>query len=374
LTFETAAALLTSPGEITVEAVEFDPPGQGQIAVRMAAAGVCHTDLHIRDSEDGWGRGFPLLLGHEGSGVVEQVGTGVTVVSPGDRVAIACRVPCGVCALCRRGDTRRCSASSPGAATLRTVDGGTTVTPALGVGLFAERVVVDAGAAVLLPSTFPLDQAAILGCALMTGFGAVINTAHVFPGASVAVVGCGGIGLSAIQGARAAGAGQIVAIDVAPVKLEWASKLGATDVVDASTEDPVESVLSLTKGAGVDFAFEAVGLPSCVDECVRMLATGGVVTIIGVPQPDTRLEVALGGEEGIFAKTSTVLVSHGGDSLPQHDLPTIWQLSAKGILDIEQMLSHRVALDDLDRGFQLMRNAESIRTIVDFDLVSSRGR
>lgn len=352
---------------MALEEVEFEDPSRGQIAVRMAAAGVCHTDLHILDSDDGWGKSFPLILGHEGSGVVEEVGPEVHRLEVGDHVAIACRVPCGSCPLCRRGDTRRCSASSPSPATIRTVPSAEPVTPPLGIGLFAERVVVDAGAAVRIQRSFPLDQAGILGCALMTGVGAATNTARVFPGATVAVMGCGGIGLAAVQGARVCGAARIVAVDVAPDKLEWARSLGATDTIDASGADPVAAVLGQTEGVGVDFAFEAVGSKTSVAQCLRMLTTGGVLTIIGVPPREAKLELALGGSDGIFAKTSTIMVSHGGDSLPQHDLPTLCRLSDQGLLDIKQMITHRVPLSNIDRGFELMKEAASIRAIVDFD-------
>jgi S-(hydroxymethyl)mycothiol dehydrogenase len=361
----TTAALLTAPGRIELDSVVFDPPGAGQVAVRMSAAGVCHTDLHIRDSADGWGRGFPLLLGHEGAGVVEQVGTGVAGISAGDRVAIACRVPCGRCALCLRGDPRRCAESSPSPATVR-VGEDVSVHPALGVGVFAERVVVDAGAIVRMPPEFPLDQASILGCALMTGIGAVINTARVFPGASVAIIGCGGIGLSAVQGARLANAGQVVAIDTSAKKLESALRLGATDVVNAADDDPVEAVLRLTEGRGVDFAFEAVGLPRCVDQAIRMVTFGGVATVIGVPSPGATVEISLGGSDGIFARTVTIAVSHGGDSLPRHDLAAMYRWARQGTLDVAAMITHRVALSDLDHAFDLMKRGESIRTIVEF--------
>lgn len=367
MTLKTTAALLTKPGFIDLEEVEFDLPGSGQIVVRMAAAGVCHTDLHIKQSPDGWGRQFPLLLGHEGSGVVEEVGPAVTDILVGDHVAIACRVPCGECTLCRRGDTRRCSNSSPVPARVQISQSKTKVTPALGIGLFAESVVVDANAAVVMPTDFDLHQAAIMGCALMTGIGAVTNTAQVFPGSDVAVIGCGGIGLSAVQGARLAGAGRIIAIDISAAKLDSARKLGATDVVDSSTNDAVEAALDLTDGKGVDFAFEAVGLPECVDQCLGMLAVGGVVTVIGVPQPESKLELQLGGDQGLFSKTATIVVSHGGDSLPKHDLRAMYLLAQQGLLDIGAMVTHRVALAELNEGFELMKSGQAIRAVVDFD-------
>jgi S-(hydroxymethyl)mycothiol dehydrogenase len=367
VTIEATGALLVGPSEISVEQIMFESPGRGQVSVRMSAAGVCHTDLHIADSSDGWGRGFPLLLGHEGSGIVEEVGPEVDHIEMGDHVAVACRVPCGACALCLRGDPRRCHESSPAPSAGIHVSSGEQVTPALGVGLFADTVVVDAKAAVRIPDTFDLAQASILGCAVMTGVGAVTHTARVFPGATVAVVGCGGIGLSTLQGARIAGAARIVAIDVTPEKLHWAKTFGATDTIDASTEDPVARTMELTEGHGVDFSFEAVGIPSCVDQCLRMLALGGVATLIGVHARDSKVEIPIGGADGYMARTRSLLVSHGGDSIPQHDLPTLISLSNRGLLDIDRMITHRLRLDALSTGFDLMRESKAIRSIVQFD-------
>lgn len=361
-----SAALLTSPGLVAMEEIDFAPAGVGQVEVKMAAAGICHTDLHIRDSDDGWGRSFPLLLGHEGSGVVVDVGEGVSL-EVGDHVAIACRVPCGVCALCKRGDARRCRASAPHPAQIRRSSDHTSVTPALGVGLFADTVVVDALAAVKMNPTIPFDVTAVLGCALMTGVGAVTNTARVFPGATVAVIGCGGIGLSVVLGAILAGASRVIAIDVVASKLRWAETMGATDVVNASEVSPVERVRQLTEGAGVDFAFEAVGMAVCVEQCLAMLSYGGVATVIGVPPRDHHVTFPLGGPAGFLANTNSLLVTHGGDSLPQHDLDVFASLILQGRMDVAKMVSHRIPLTDLDEGFEMMRSGESVRAVVVLD-------
>ncbi len=246
-------------------------------------------------------------------------------------------------------------------------DSGERVTAALGVGLFADRVVVDAMAAVRIPETFDLTWASILGCAVMTGVGAVTNTARVFPGATVAVVGCGGIGLSTVQGARIAGAARIFGVDVTHEKLGWALALGATDAVDASNGDPSAWIIDQTGGRGVDFSFEAVGTPQCVDQCLRMLAPGGVATLIGVHERDSRLDVAIGGTDGFMARTSSLLVSHGGDSIPQHDLVTLVSLSNLGLLDLGDMITHQVRLSELVTGFDLMKASKSIRSIVNFE-------
>ncbi len=361
-----SAALLVSPGVVEVEEVDFSLVGPGQVEVRMAAAGICHTDLHIRDSPDGWGKSFPLLLGHEGSGIVVDAGDGV-LLEPGDHVAIACRVPCGSCALCRRGDARRCKNSAPRPARIQRSTDQSSVTPALGVGLFADTVVVDAMAAVKVDPLIPLDVAAILGCALMTGVGAVTNTARVFPGATVAVIGCGGIGLSVVLGALLAGASKVIAIDLVPSKLSWASRLGATDVIDSSEENPVDRVREITGGEGVDFAFEAVGLATCVEQGLAMLAYGGVATVIGVPPRNHEVTFPLGGPSGFLANTNSLLVTHGGDSLPQHDLDVFASLILQGRLDVAKMISHRISLEDLDEGFQMMKAGESVRAVVVLD-------
>ncbi len=361
------AALLVGPGTIELDTVEFEGPGPGQIEVAMAAAGVCHTDLHIANSANGWGRSFPMLLGHEGSGVVVQVGDDVPDLSPGDNVAIACRVPCGKCALCLRGDPRRCMASAASPASIKRHSDGAAVLPALGVGLFADRVVVDARSAVRMDRSVPLEIAGVFGCALMTGVGAVMNTAQVFPGASVVVVGCGGIGLSVVQGAVLAGASMVVAVDVVSKKLEWAEMLGATHTVNGANVDVVDTVRQLTDNRGIDFAFEAVGSAVCVDQCFRMLAYGGVTTVIGVPPPGEMVNLTLGGPSGLFANTNSLLVTHGGDSLPQHDLKVYGHLLSQGRLPVEKMITHRIPLAEIESGFELMRTGESIRTIVSFD-------
>lgn len=361
------AALLVSPETLVTEDIEFDGPGPGEVAVKMVAAGLCHTDLHIHDSSDGWGFGYPLLLGHEGSGVISATGEGVTDLSVGDHVAIACRVPCGACSMCSRGDPRRCRSSAANPARILRTSDGSQIRPALGIGLFADHAVADARAAVRIDPMVPLDVAGVFGCAVMTGVGAVTNTAQVFPGATVAVVGCGGIGLSAIQGAILTGAGMVIAVDVVDKKLEWAQMLGATHTVNASAEDTVRAVREITGGKGVDFAFEAVGAGRCVEQCLAMLAYGGTATVIGVPPATEQVTIQLGGPSGFLSNTNSLLVTHGGDSLPQHDLQVFSQLLLQGRLGIEKMVSHRIGLSEIEHGFEMMRAGESIRSIVSFD-------
>ena len=361
--YTTTAALLDSPGTLMVEEIAFEGPNSGQVLVRMHAAGVCHTDMRLHDAPDGWGFDFPMLLGHEGSGVIEAVGEGVENVKVGDHVAIGCRVPCGQCPQCARGETRLCQASSPSQPEIVRSRDGQTVTSPLGVGLFAGLVPVDAGALVAIEPDVPLTYLGILGCAVMTGVGSVLNISNVWPGARVAVIGCGGIGLSAIQGASAANAAQVIAIDVNNAKLEWADRLGATHVVDASTEDVVARVRELTGGAGVDFSFEAVGNAACAEQSLDMLAHGGTATLIGVPPKDAFINVSL---EALFKNTTSLLVTHGGGGLPVHDLPLYAQMYRDGRLDLETMITHEVPLEDLSEGFGHMVSADSIRTVVRF--------
>lgn len=324
------AAILTGPGKVSIARLEFDAPGRGEVLLRLVASGICHTDLHIARSPDGWGFGYPQLLGHEGAGIVEEVGEDVTNVSVGNRVVVGCRVACGDCSMCRKGQSRRCRLSSARRPSLRLADG-TPVVASLGIGLFADRILVDARALVPVGPDIPLERVGLFGCAVMTGVGAVLNTARVWPGASVAVVGCGGIGLSVVQGARLANATRIVAVDVLPQNLTWARRMGATDTVDAGEGDPVERVRGLTGGEGVDFSFEAVGLPACVDQCIRMLAYGGTATLIGVPQPGAVVAVDLADRStGFFPNTVTLTVTHGGEGLPPQDFPVFERLYRQG--------------------------------------------
>ena len=363
----TRAALLEAPGRLGVAEVAFEGPDPGQILVRMKAAGVCHTDKHLHDSPDGWGRPFPMLLGHEGAGVVEAVGAGVEGIADGDHVAIGCRVPCGGCPQCRRGHARLCQSSAARAPVIEPAAGGGAVLSPMGIGLFAELVPVDARAAVVMDKDIPMGVLGLLGCAVMTGVGAVLNTAQVWPGARVAVMGCGGIGLAAVQGAAAANARQVIAIDLAARKLEWAGQLGATHTVDASERDAVEAVRELTGGEGVDFSFEAVGLPGCVEQCIEMLAYCGKATIVGKPQGESKFTVNLGGStRGFFENTLTLTVTHGGDGLPAFDLPLYAQMHRRGRLDLDALATHEVDLSGIGEGFERMESGGAIRTVVRF--------
>ena len=274
-------------------------PGRGEVILRMEAAGVCRTDYKVsKGLQSSREPRYPMLLGHEGAGVVEQVGPEVTRLKEGDRVAVGCRVPCGSCSMCRRNDPRRCNSSSPRAPLVSLASDGSKVEVPMGLGMYAERVGVDAGAAFLVSDGMPMTSASLaslLGCAVMTGTGAVFHTAKVWPGATTAVIGCGGIGLSTVQGARMANAAKVIAVDISNLKLEWALSMGATHAVNSAKEDAVEAVRVITGGQGVDFSFEAVGMSATLEQALAMLSYGGVATLIGVPGPGSQARTRSGG-------------------------------------------------------------------------------
>jgi S-(hydroxymethyl)mycothiol dehydrogenase len=343
-----------------LEEIELDAPGPREVQVRVLASGLCHTDVHVVET-GGWGMRFPILLGHEGAGVVDEVGADVTVVQPGDRVVIAWRAPCGECPSCRRGDPRRCSSQLRAKRRARRVADGATLTPVLRCGTFADRAIVHEACAVRIPDELPVEQACLLACGFSTGAGAALWTTPVRPGAGVAVIGCGGVGLAVVQGAKLAGAERIVTVDVAPEKLDAALALGATDVVDASTADPVSQVRELTGGAGVEYAFSAVGAAAALGQAVRMCAYAGTATLVGVPEPDSRLDVDLDSE--LFGPHVTIAVTHGGDTIPQEDFPFLAQAALDGRLDLARFVTDTISLDDVPEGLERLGRGAGIRTV-----------
>jgi len=360
----TVGVLLNAPGEdASIEELELDGPGPGEVQVRLEASGVCHTDLHVKKS-GGWGMPYPILLGHEGAGIVEQVGEGVERPGIGERVVLAWRSPCGRCAPCRRGDPRRCRTPLRAKRRLRRKSDGAVVTQTLLCGAFATRTIVHAGAAIPVPAALPPEEACLLGCAVATGVGAVLQTSPAWPGSTVAVIGCGGVGLSVVQGARLAGADRIVAVDLASSKLAWAPRFGATDVVDATQGDAVSAVRELTGGEGVDFAYDAVGRGETLQQAVRMLAHSGTATLIGVPRDDATVTFLLGGADGFFLQRVTVRVSHGGDHLPAEDIPRLAHLALDGELDLAGMVSQTIGLDEVERAFRELEAGTVIRSVI----------
>jgi S-(hydroxymethyl)glutathione dehydrogenase/alcohol dehydrogenase len=364
------AAVLREPGRpVQVEEVELDSPKAGEVQVRVAAAGVCHSDVRLADGELGHGR-WPMVLGHEGAGVVESVGAGVTHVAPGDRVGF-CFVPsCRECAECRSGRLTLCvpaGESGPrgvlmdGTSRLRLADG-TPLQHALMTACLAERAVVAAAGAVPLPAGLPLWQAALLGCSVVTGFGAVRNTAHVRSGDSVAVIGCGGVGLQVVAAARLAGAARIVAVDRVHAKLELALAQGATEVVDAGLEDPADAVTRLT-GRGVDVAFEAAGRAETIRLAWDVLRPGGTAVVVGLAPAG--VEVSLPAIEFLSAKS--IRGSYYGDGDPAADLPDLAALALAGELDLARVVTHVDSLDGVEAALDRLRRAEGARTVLLID-------
>jgi S-(hydroxymethyl)mycothiol dehydrogenase len=356
-------------GAITVEPIRVDDPGPGEVLVRIAASGVCHSDVWAIEHGN-WGAPWPMLLGHEGAGVVDAVGEGVTHVSPGDRVVLTWAVPCGTCRQCRRGMPRRCGhelAQPPRVARSRD---GAVLTGVLWCGTLATHTVVTAPQVVRMPDGIPLSRACLLGCGVSTGVGAALQTAKVWPGATVAVIGLGGIGLAALQGARIAGAERLIAVDVAARKLAWATGFGATDVVDAAAGDPVDAVRALTGGEGVDVAFEAVGNPECVRQAVEMLAFAGTAVAIGVPPLPSEVTLPWNGSDrAAYPHKANLLITDGGDPIPEVDFPEMAGWYLDGSLDLDTMVTREAELteDALEEAVRAMLAGEVIRTVVVMD-------
>jgi Zn-dependent alcohol dehydrogenase len=356
----TRGLVYAEPGERPrVEELTLDPPGAGEVQVRVEACGVCHTDLHVVET-GGWGMRFPILLGHEGAGVVEEVGEGVSSVAAGDRVVIAWRAPCGdSCRACRRGDPRRCSNNLRAKRRLHRAVNGALLSAVLRCGTFADRVVVHESCAVRVPDELPVEQACLLACGFSTGAGAALWATPVRAGSSVAVIGCGGVGLAAIQGARLAGAARIVAVDVVPEKLELALELGATDAVDASGGDAVAQVRGLTDG--VDHAFSAITPASGLADAVKMCAYGGTATLVGVPPAGRTLDVDV--ELDLFHPKVAIGVTHGGDTIPKQDVPFLARAALDGKLDLDRFVTKTIALEQVPEALDELHASTGIRTV-----------
>jgi Zn-dependent alcohol dehydrogenase len=335
--------VLSAPGTVALEEIVVDAPGPGEVLVRIEATGVCHSDLHVIE-EDGWGHALPVLLGHEGAGTVEAVGDGVARLAVGDRVVLGWKTACGKCVACRRGAPRQCKRPPAAPGRLQRPDG-SVLTPVLRTGTFATHTVVPEAAAVTVPRDLPADQASLIGCSVATGVMSVLETARVWEGARVAVIGCGAVGLSVIQGARIAGAGEIRAIDLDERKLEQALRFGAT----ATGEGPV------------DFAFDVVGRRSTFELAVSLLAGGGTAVLIGLSPSGEKAELDL---PGLFGKRARILVSHGGDHLPEADFPRLAQWALDGQLDLAGMVTRTGRLHEWREAFDAMASGDVIRTVL----------
>ena len=353
--------------DVEIEELVIDPPAAGEVLVRIAASGVCHSDLWARDNGN-WGAPFPMLLGHEGAGTVEAVGPGVDSPRVGDPVVLSWAVPCGVCGPCRRGVPRRCSHVWTQPARVRRARDAASLAGTLSLGTLATHTVVHAAQAIPLPAELPFREACLLGCGVSTGVGAAIQTARVWPGARVAVIGLGGIGLAALQGARIAGAEQLIAVDLAPRKLEWARRFGATDTVDASGVDAVAAVRELTGGDGVDVAFEATGVPEVVSQALAMLDYAGTAVAIGVPPIPSAVTLDWNGSDrSAYPRKTSLVITDGGDPIPSEDFPEMARWALEGKLDLGGMITRELALTDLEEAFRAMLSGEVIRSVVLFD-------
>ncbi|MBF6239271.1 S-(hydroxymethyl)mycothiol dehydrogenase [Nocardia otitidiscaviarum] len=345
-----------APVEVT-EIVVPDP-GPGEAVVRVQACGVCHTDLHYR--EGGINDEFPFLLGHEAAGVVESVGAGVTDVEPGDFVILNWRAVCGTCRACRKGKPWYCF-STFNAAQPMTLTDGTPLTPALGIGAFAEKTLVHSGQCTKVDPTASPAAAGLLGCGVMAGLGAAVNTGAVGRGDSVAVIGCGGVGNAAVAGARLAGATTIIAVDIDERKLKWATGFGATHTVDAAAEDAVERIRELTDGFGADVVIDAVGRPETWKQAFYARDLAGTVVLVGVPTPDMTLELPL---IDFFSRGGSLKSSWYGDCLPSRDFPYLIELYKQGRFDLDAFVSETISLDDVEAAFTRMHRGEVLRSVV----------
>lgn len=343
---------------VEVVPIVIPDPGPGEAVVAIAACGVCHTDLHYR--EGGINDEFPFLLGHEAAGVVEAVGEGVDSVAVGDFVVLNWRAVCGQCRACKRGQPQYCF-STFNATQKMTLEDGTELTPALGIGAFADKTLVHAGQCTKVDPSADPAVVGLLGCGVMAGLGAAVNTGGVTRGQSVAVIGCGGVGDAAIMGARLAGAGKIIAVDRDDKKLEWATDLGATHTINSTSTDAVEAIKEITGGFGADVVIDAVGRPETYKQAFYARDLAGTVVLVGVPTPDMTLEMPL---VDFFSHGGSLKSSWYGDCLPERDFPTYVDLYQQGRLPLEKFVTERIGIDDVEKAFETMHRGEVLRSVV----------
>lgn len=334
-------------------------PGPGEAVVAIQACGVCHTDLAYRDG--GINDEFPFLLGHEAAGVVESIGEGVTNVGVGDFVVLNWRAVCGECRACRRGEPQYCFTTFNASQKMMLADG-TPLTPALGIGSFADRTLVHSGQCTKVDPEARAAAVGLLGCGVMAGLGAAINTGGVTRGQSVAVIGCGGVGAAAIAGAALAGASRIIAVDLEDGKLEWAKGLGATHTINSSVGDVVEGIRELTGGFGADVVIDAVGIPLTWKQSFYARDLAGTLVLVGVPHPDAMVpEIPL---LDIFGHGGALKSSWYGDCLPSRDFPMLVDLYMQGRLDLDAFVTEEIGLDDVEGAFTKMHKGDVLRSVV----------
>ncbi len=353
------AVVSRAKGEpVTIETIEVPDPGPGEAVVAVKACGVCHTDLHYR--EGAINDEFPFLLGHEAAGVVEAVGDGDGDVEVGDDVILAWRAPCGTCRACLRGRPWYCFDSANATQPMTLADG-TELTPALGIGAFADRTLVASGQCVKVDPRARPEVAGLVGCGIMAGIGAAINTGNVTRGDSVAVFGCGGVGDAAIVGSHLAGARMVIAVDLDDRKLEWARGFGATHTVNAGTEDPVERIRALTGGFGVDVAIEAVGRPETFLQAFYARDHAGTVVVVGVPDPSMTVEVPM---IELFGRGGAIKPSWYGDCLPTRDFPMVIDAHLAGRIDLERFVTETIGIEGVEDAFAAMGRGDVLRSVV----------
>ncbi|MFF9208908.1 MULTISPECIES: S-(hydroxymethyl)mycothiol dehydrogenase [unclassified Streptomyces] len=345
---------------VSLETIVVPDPGPGEALVKIEACGVCHTDLHYR--EGGISDDFPFLLGHEAAGTVEAVGEGVTDVAVGDFVVLNWRAVCGQCRACLRGRPWYCF-NTHNAKQKMTLTDGTELSPALGIGAFAEKTLVAAGQCTKVDPAASAAAVGLLGCGVMAGIGAAINTGNVGRGDTVAVIGCGGVGDAAIVGSKLAGASKVIAVDIDDRKLATAEKLGATHTVNSKSADAVEAVRELTGGFGADVVIEAVGRPETYQQAFYARDLAGTVVLVGVPTPEMKLELPL---LDVFGRGGALKSSWYGDCLPSRDFPMLVDLYLQGRLDLDAFVTETIALDEVEKAFDRMHHGDVLRSVVVF--------
>jgi S-(hydroxymethyl)mycothiol dehydrogenase len=353
------ARSVAAPVELVT--INVPDPGPGEALVQVQACGVCHTDLHYR--EGGINDDFPFLLGHEAAGVVEAVGPDVTEVAPGDFVVLNWRAVCGQCRACRRGEPQYCF-NTHNATQKMTLEDGTELSPALGIGAFAEKTLVAAGQCTKVDPSAPPEVAGLLGCGVMAGLGAAMNTGGIRRGQSIAVIGCGGVGSAAIAGARLVGANTIIGIDVDDRKLEWARTFGATHVINSNGLDQdavVAAIQDLTGGNGADVVVDAVGRPETYKQAFYGRDLAGTVVLVGVPTPQMRLEMPL---LDFFSRGGSLKSSWYGDCLPSRDFPMLVDLFLQGRLPLDRFVTEKIGIGDIEAAFEKMHRGDVLRSVV----------
>jgi S-(hydroxymethyl)glutathione dehydrogenase / alcohol dehydrogenase len=361
-----AAVLYEVNQPLVIEEISAKKPAAREVLIRTAIAGLCHSDLHFMEGL--FPHPLPAVLGHESAGIVEQVGSEVTYVKPGDHVVTCLSVFCGTCANCTTGRPALCLDTDvkmpPGKAERLEWEKEPRLHTFLNLSSFAEQMLVHENALVKIRKDMPLDRAALIGCAVMTGFGAAVNTAKVAAGETVAVIGCGGVGMAAVNGAYVAGAGRIIAVDTNPVKLQLATKLGATDLVNPNDGDPVEQVMNLTSG-GVHHAIECLGLKVTAEQSFQMLAVGGTATVVGMIPFGEKIE--LHGFD--FLRERKIQGSSMGSNRFRVDMPRLIELYLQGRLHLDDWISNRIKLSEINEGFDAMKKGKVIRSVIDFGVV-----